>query len=59
MAYSCSDFVDSIIEALDVWIPDEASDDPAWQAEICLEAIAKLKRQAKANARWDERLRGM
>lgn len=42
MSYSCSDFTDSIIDALGVDIPDESQDSPSDQADICLEEIGAL-----------------
>lgn len=47
MTYSCPDFVDSIIDALQAKIPTEHADDPARQAEICLAEIQRLQRFEK------------
>lgn len=43
MTYSCTDFVDSIIDALGIVVPDDAQDDPSAQADLALAAIAALK----------------
>jgi hypothetical protein len=42
MTYSCTDFTDSIIEALGVEVPAESHDDPAEQARLCLDQIKLL-----------------
>lgn len=47
MTYSCSDFTDDIIDALGVDIPDESNDSPSDQADICLEAIARMESARK------------
>lgn len=46
MTYSCTDFVDSILDALDIVVPDDAHDDPSAQADLALEAIRALKSEA-------------
>lgn len=43
MAYSCADFVDTILEALNVAVPPEAQDDPAAQADLTLGVIYSLR----------------
>ncbi|MGR4927302.1 hypothetical protein ACIPUD_10895 [Bradyrhizobium sp. CAR08] len=43
MTYSCSDFTDDIIGALDVTIPDSADDSPSDQADICMAEIGRLQ----------------
>ncbi|WP_315729865.1 hypothetical protein [Bradyrhizobium sp. SZCCHNRI2010] len=43
MTYSCTDFVDSIIEALRVEIPEEYRDSPQDQAAIVLTEIYRLQ----------------
>lgn len=43
MSYSCSDFADTIIDALGVTIPDESYDSPSDQADICLAEIERLR----------------
>jgi hypothetical protein len=40
MTYSCSDFTDSILEALGVTVPDADADNPSAQADLALAAIA-------------------
>ena len=47
MSYSCSDFTDSILEALAVEIPNESNDSPSDQADIALEEIERLQRFEK------------
>lgn len=47
MAYSCTDFVDTILDALGIEVPEEAWDDPAAQADLALEAIEKLRTEAE------------
>jgi hypothetical protein len=63
MSYSCSDFTDSIIDALRVEIPDESNDSPSDQADICLAKIDRLqsalKRIADYEYRADRRHKGM
>lgn len=44
MAYSCSDFTDSIIEALGITIPDESNDSPEDQAALAVAEIERLQR---------------
>jgi hypothetical protein len=44
MTYSCSDFTDSILEALDIDVPDESADSPSDQADLALEEIDRLHR---------------
>lgn len=48
MSYTCPDFVDSIIAALGVTIPDEHRENPAGQADICLAEIQRLQRFEKS-----------
>lgn len=43
MTYSCSDFTDSILNALGIDVPDESADSPSDQADLALAAIAALK----------------
>jgi hypothetical protein len=43
MSYSCTDFADSIIDALGVEIPEESNDSPSDQADMCLDVIQALK----------------
>src|SRR5262245_1357227 len=47
MTYSCTDFVDSILDALGVVVPDEDLDNPSAQADLALDVIAELKAAAK------------
>lgn len=43
MTYSCSDFTDSILDALAVVVPDDSADSPSDQADLALAAIDDLK----------------
>lgn len=43
MTYSCSDFADTIIDALGVVCDDDMRDSPSDQADACLAEIARLK----------------
>lgn len=43
MTYSCSDFTDSIIDALNIEVPDESSDSPSDQADLALAEIDRLQ----------------
>lgn len=53
MTYSCTDFVDTILDALQIVVPPSAWDDPSAQADLALKAIADLK----AGPRAPERIR--
>lgn len=57
MTYSCSDFTDTILDALGIDpcrpslptpgpIPDEPENDPGYQADLCLAEIERLQRLA-------------
>jgi hypothetical protein len=54
MTYSCTDFADSIINALGVEIPDESNDSPSDQADMCLDVINAMKDLACNIAGLDE-----
>ena len=43
MTYSCSDFTDDVLAALEIAVPEEAREDPAAQAKLALAAIARLR----------------
>lgn len=43
MTYSCSDFTDTVLDALGVVVPPEDQDDPSAQADLALAAIGRLK----------------
>lgn len=47
MGYSCSDFTDSILDALKIDVPEESSDCPADQADLALAEIQKLQTLAR------------
>lgn len=42
MSYSCTDFTDSILDALDIDVPEQSADIPSDQADAALAAIARL-----------------
>jgi hypothetical protein len=46
MAYSCTDFVDSILCALCVEVPENDRDNPEAQADLALAEIARLQAAA-------------
>lgn len=46
MTYSCSDFTDSILDALGIDLPEESWEDPSAQADMALEEIERLQRLA-------------
>lgn len=48
MTYSCSDFTDTILDALGIQVPEEDSDSPSAQADLALAEIARLQRAAPA-----------
>ena len=43
MTYSCTDFTDSILDALDIVVPDEAQDHPDMQADLAIAEIERLQ----------------
>ncbi|RWB40436.1 MAG: hypothetical protein EOQ44_25165 [Mesorhizobium sp.] len=43
MGYSCTDFTDSILEALGIQVPDKFYDDTAEQAEAAIQEIEALQ----------------
>jgi len=50
MGYSCSDFTDTILNALGIIVPEEAYDDPSAQADLALieiERLHEIERQSK------------
>ena len=47
MSYSCSDFVDSILDALGIGVPEENRDSPSAQADLALAKIAALQQPQK------------
>ena len=44
MTYSCSDFTDTILDALGIDVPPESADSPSDQADLCLAEIKRLHR---------------
>lgn len=46
MSYSCSDFVDDILEKLGIEVPDEDQDNPSAQADLAMARISELQRLA-------------
>lgn len=47
MAYSCSDFTDDILRALNIVEGDDNQDNPQAQADLALAAIARLRQYEK------------
>ncbi|MBR0998793.1 hypothetical protein ABIF65_003724 [Bradyrhizobium japonicum] len=45
MTYSCSDFTDSILDALKIEVPDESNDSPSDQADLALSEIERLQQR--------------
>jgi hypothetical protein len=43
MTYSCSDFTDSILDALKIEVPEEHYDNPSKQADLALAEIERLE----------------
>ena len=56
MTYSCTDFVDTILDALNIKVPDEDSDNPSAQADLALAAIDKLRTNATMFAKMAQYL---
>lgn len=50
MTYSCTDFTDTILDALGIVVPEEAMDDPSAQADLALGAISALRAGEQAIA---------
>lgn len=48
MSYSCSDFTNTILDALNIEVPWKSYDSPSDQADLALEAIKQMKEQAQA-----------
>lgn len=48
MTYSCVDFTDSILDALNIKVPEELWDNPKEQAELAWAEIDRLKARAAA-----------
>ena len=48
MSYSCTDFTDSVLDALKINVPEESEDSPSDQADLALEEIQRLQRIEKA-----------
>jgi hypothetical protein len=42
MSYSCSDFTDSILDALNIEVPEDDKDNPSAQADLALAEIQRL-----------------
>lgn len=47
MTYRCSDFADSILDALAIVVPEDAQDDPSAQADLALASIDKRVKRAR------------
>jgi hypothetical protein len=48
MSYSCTDFVDTILDALNVIVPEELYDAPSEQADLALTEINRLQQIERA-----------
>lgn len=46
MGYSCTDFTDSILDALDIDVPLRDSDNPSAQADLALAEIDNLQKRS-------------
>ncbi len=46
MSYSCTDFTDSILDALGIDVPEESWDSPSDQADLALAEIQRLQKAA-------------
>lgn len=47
MTYSCSDFTDSVLDALKIVVPEDAYDDPSAQADLALAAIEQREKHMR------------
>ena len=45
MTYSCTDFTDTILDALNINVPEESYDSPEDQADLALEEIERMRNQ--------------
>lgn len=43
MSYSCTDFTDDILNALEINVPDESEDSPSDQADLALAEIERMQ----------------
>jgi hypothetical protein len=43
VSYSCTDFTDSILDALDIYVPPKWSEGPEYQADLALAEIKRLQ----------------
>lgn len=43
MTYSCTDFTDSILDALEIVVPEHSQDRPEDQAELAMVEIKRMK----------------
>jgi hypothetical protein len=50
MTYGCADFIDSVVDALQVTIPPESAESPSDQADLVLAEIQRLQRAARTVA---------
>lgn len=49
MTYSCTDFTESVLNALNIIVPDEAMDNPEAQADLALGEIDRMDNAANLN----------
>lgn len=52
MSYSCCDFVDTILDALGIVVPEESWESPGDQADFALEVIERRELALKALLDW-------
>ena len=45
MTYSCTDFTDTVLDALKIVVPEEDYDDPSAQADLVLGKLAAMQRR--------------
>lgn len=55
MTYTCTDFTDTILDALDIEVPKESWDSPSDQADLALAEIERLKSRTFWQARYESR----
>jgi len=59
MSYSCSDFTDDILEALQITVPEKDYESPSAQADLALAEIERLQRNDTRKILLIDALRGL
>jgi hypothetical protein len=54
MSYSCSDFTDTILDALGIDVPEEDYDNPSAQADLALAEIERLRAAVPSPRTWKD-----